>query len=381
MPKKRQIVELVGEFVDKEVRPVAQELEHSQHLSRGAHRADEGDGRLRPGHSRALRRVRRLDALLRAGRRGAGPRLDESGRRVRWPLGGEQAAAASSAPRSSATATCRGWRPASCARRWRSPSPAAARTCRRCRRPRAWTATARSSTGQDLDQQRPPVRTDRAAGQDRPGGRVPAHRASASCWSSTGDGFTVSQDLPKLGYKGVESCELRFDDCRVRADAVLGGETGKGFAPDDERAGGRPHPGRLARRRRRPRRLRGRPALRPGARDLRQADLAAPVDRQLPRRHGHQHRRRPPARAARRRALRRGRARRPRDRHGQAVRLRDGGEGHARRRADPRRLRLLHRVRRRALLPRRAADDRRRGDQRDPQGVIAKQLVARNTRR
>ncbi len=42
-------------------------------------------------------------------------------------------------------------------------------------------------------------------------------------------GFTVSRDLPKLGYKGVESCELHFDDCRVPADAVLGGEPGTGF--------------------------------------------------------------------------------------------------------------------------------------------------------
>lgn len=43
-------------------------------------------------------------------------------------------------------------------------------------------------------------------------------------------GLTVSRDLPKLGYKGVESCELNFDDCRVPADAVLGGEPGRGFA-------------------------------------------------------------------------------------------------------------------------------------------------------
>jgi alkylation response protein AidB-like acyl-CoA dehydrogenase len=43
-------------------------------------------------------------------------------------------------------------------------------------------------------------------------------------------GFTVSRDLPKLGYKGVESCELHFDDCHVPADAVLGGVEGSGFA-------------------------------------------------------------------------------------------------------------------------------------------------------
>lgn len=43
-------------------------------------------------------------------------------------------------------------------------------------------------------------------------------------------GLTVSRDLPKLGYKGVEACELSFQDCRVPATAVLGGAPGRGFA-------------------------------------------------------------------------------------------------------------------------------------------------------
>ena len=43
-------------------------------------------------------------------------------------------------------------------------------------------------------------------------------------------GLTVSRDLPKLGYKGVESCELSFDQCRVPASAILGGAPGHGFA-------------------------------------------------------------------------------------------------------------------------------------------------------
>ncbi|KUI35851.1 acyl-CoA dehydrogenase [Mycobacterium sp. IS-1590] len=42
-------------------------------------------------------------------------------------------------------------------------------------------------------------------------------------------GLSVSRDLPKLGYKGVESCELIFEDCRVPASAILGGEPGRGF--------------------------------------------------------------------------------------------------------------------------------------------------------
>jgi alkylation response protein AidB-like acyl-CoA dehydrogenase len=40
----------------------------------------------------------------------------------------------------------------------------------------------------------------------------------------------VSRDLPKLGYRGVESCELSFAGSRVPADALLGGEEGHGFA-------------------------------------------------------------------------------------------------------------------------------------------------------
>lgn len=43
-------------------------------------------------------------------------------------------------------------------------------------------------------------------------------------------GFTVSGDLPKLGYRGVESCELDFSNCRVPVDALLGGTEGAGFS-------------------------------------------------------------------------------------------------------------------------------------------------------
>jgi alkylation response protein AidB-like acyl-CoA dehydrogenase len=43
-------------------------------------------------------------------------------------------------------------------------------------------------------------------------------------------GLAISRDLPKLGYKGVESCELSFDSCRVPATAILGGAPGHGFA-------------------------------------------------------------------------------------------------------------------------------------------------------
>ncbi|MFJ8109106.1 acyl-CoA dehydrogenase family protein [Streptomyces sp. NPDC096132] len=58
----------------------------------------------------------------------------------------------------------------------------------------------------------------------------PAHRGVSILLAEHGPGLTVSRDLPKLGYKGVESCELSFEDYRAPADAVLGGMEGKGFA-------------------------------------------------------------------------------------------------------------------------------------------------------
>ncbi|GAA0553276.1 acyl-CoA dehydrogenase family protein [Streptomyces mordarskii] len=59
---------------------------------------------------------------------------------------------------------------------------------------------------------------------------TPAHRGISILLVEHGPGLTVSRDLPKLGYKGVESCELSFDGYRAPADAVLGGVEGKGFA-------------------------------------------------------------------------------------------------------------------------------------------------------
>jgi alkylation response protein AidB-like acyl-CoA dehydrogenase len=59
---------------------------------------------------------------------------------------------------------------------------------------------------------------------------TPPHRGISVVLVEHGQGLTVSRDLPKLGYKGIESCELTFDDCRVPASAILGGEPGKGFS-------------------------------------------------------------------------------------------------------------------------------------------------------
>ena len=61
----------------------------------------------------------------------------------------------------------------------------------------------------------------------------PPHRGISLLLCEKGDGlpgFVVSRNLPKLGYKGVESCELAFDDCRVPVANLLGGVEGRGFA-------------------------------------------------------------------------------------------------------------------------------------------------------
>jgi len=59
---------------------------------------------------------------------------------------------------------------------------------------------------------------------------TPRHHGISILLVEHGPGLTVSRDLPKLGYKGVESCELSFDGYRAPRCAILGGEAGKGFS-------------------------------------------------------------------------------------------------------------------------------------------------------
>lgn len=58
----------------------------------------------------------------------------------------------------------------------------------------------------------------------------PAHRGISVLLAEPGEGMTVSADLPKLGYKGIESCEVVLDGLPVPAGGLLGGEEGRGFA-------------------------------------------------------------------------------------------------------------------------------------------------------
>ena len=58
---------------------------------------------------------------------------------------------------------------------------------------------------------------------------VPASHGISILLAEKGPGFTVSRDLPKLGYKGLESCEIVFDGYECPAGALLGAREGQGF--------------------------------------------------------------------------------------------------------------------------------------------------------
>jgi alkylation response protein AidB-like acyl-CoA dehydrogenase len=59
---------------------------------------------------------------------------------------------------------------------------------------------------------------------------TPAHHGMSVLLVEPGAGLEISKNLPKLGYRGVEACELVFDDMRVPASSVLGGTPGQGWA-------------------------------------------------------------------------------------------------------------------------------------------------------
>ena len=57
----------------------------------------------------------------------------------------------------------------------------------------------------------------------------PAHRGMSVFICEKGPGFSASRKLEKLGYKGIDSAELVFQDFRVPAENLIGAEEGHGL--------------------------------------------------------------------------------------------------------------------------------------------------------
>ena len=57
----------------------------------------------------------------------------------------------------------------------------------------------------------------------------PRHKGMSLFIAEKGEGFIVSKKLEKLGYKGIDSNALTFDDYRVSVDRLIGGVEGVGL--------------------------------------------------------------------------------------------------------------------------------------------------------
>ena len=57
----------------------------------------------------------------------------------------------------------------------------------------------------------------------------PAYKGISIVIAEKGPGLTVVRDIPKLGYRGIETTELAFDGLRVLKSNLLGGVEGQGF--------------------------------------------------------------------------------------------------------------------------------------------------------
>jgi len=57
----------------------------------------------------------------------------------------------------------------------------------------------------------------------------PRHKGMSLLIVEKGPGYVVSRQLEKLGYKGIDTCELTFTDFRVPVSRVIGGEEGLGL--------------------------------------------------------------------------------------------------------------------------------------------------------
>ena len=178
-------------------------------------------------------------------------------------------------------------------------------------------------------------------------------------------GYEVTKDIPKLGYKGTESCEILLTDVRVPVSQLVGGVEGRGMqqvlsalewgrvniAARSVGIAQRAHDEALAYAQQR--KAFGQPISDFQAIQLKLGELGTQVQAARLMAYWARRRRTP-------------RARRRRHRHGQDLLLRGGAAGRDRRDEGARRLRLLDGVRGRAALPRLDPDEHRRGHQRHP---------------
>lgn len=58
---------------------------------------------------------------------------------------------------------------------------------------------------------------------------TPRHKGMSLFIAEKSEGFSVSRKLEKLGYKGIDSAELVFNDYKISADRLIGGVEGKGL--------------------------------------------------------------------------------------------------------------------------------------------------------
>jgi len=57
----------------------------------------------------------------------------------------------------------------------------------------------------------------------------PAHRGMSLILIEKGPGFSVVRKLDKLGYRGIDTAELVFEDCRVPRTSLIGAQEGRGL--------------------------------------------------------------------------------------------------------------------------------------------------------
>ena len=61
-------------------------------------------------------------------------------------------------------------------------------------------------------------------------GASPRHRGMSLFLAEKGEGFNVSRKLHKLGYKGIDSAELQFDDFRVPTARLISGRRAEAYS-------------------------------------------------------------------------------------------------------------------------------------------------------